>query len=65
MFFVTQDGDSALMTAAENGHTDVVMELVKAGANKDLQNVMKNVDVVLHRHFFCHTGWRLSTNDGS
>ena len=52
------------MMAAENGHTGIVVELVKAGANIDLQNVRKNVDVVLHRHVFCHTGWRLSTNDG-
>ena len=33
----TQDVNSALMMAAENGHTDVVVELVNAGANLDLQ----------------------------
>ena len=38
VLFVTQDGDSALMTAAKNGHTNVVVELVKAGAKLDLQN---------------------------
>ena len=42
MFFVTQDGDSALMTAAKNGHTDVVVEFVKAGAKLDLQNKVQN-----------------------
>ena len=34
----TQEGNSALMAAAYSGKTDVVMELVKAGANLDLQN---------------------------
>ena len=35
---VTQDGDSALILAASLGLTDVVVELVKAGANLNLQN---------------------------
>ena len=35
---ITQDGDSALMRAASSGKTDVVVELVKAGANLDLQS---------------------------
>ena len=35
---ITQDGDSALILAAMNGHTEVVVELVKANANLDLQN---------------------------
>ena len=35
---ISQDGDSALMEAAYYGETDVVVELVKAGANLDLQN---------------------------
>ena len=38
MSVITQDGNSALMRAAENGYTKVVVELVKAGANLDLQN---------------------------
>ena len=42
MSVVTQDGDSALMMAAENGHTGVVVELVKAGANLDLQNKVRS-----------------------
>ena len=35
---ITQDGDTALMLAAWSGHTEVVVELVKAKANLDLQN---------------------------
>ena len=38
MLFVPQFGDSALMTAAKNCHTDAVVELVKAGAKLDLHN---------------------------
>ena len=38
MSVITQDGDSALMEAARGGKTEVVVELVKAGANVDLQN---------------------------
>ena len=35
---ITQNGYSALMEAAWPGRTDVVVELVKEGANLDLQN---------------------------
>ena len=35
---ITQDGDSALMRAASGGHSEVVVELVKAGVNLNLQN---------------------------
>ena len=35
---ISQRGYSALMRAAYFGKTDVVVELVKAGANLDLQN---------------------------
>ena len=38
VFCITQDGDSAVMLAARGGHTDIVVELVKAGAKLDLQN---------------------------
>ena len=38
MSVITQSGDSALLWAVDNGHTDVVQLLVKAGANLDLQN---------------------------
>ena len=37
---ITQDGCSALMEAASEGMTDVVVELVKAGANVDSQNIV-------------------------
>ena len=40
MSVITQYGESALMRAAWAGHTKVVVELVKAGANKDLQDVV-------------------------
>ena len=34
---ISQDGESALIVAAYYGETDVVVELVKRGANLDLQ----------------------------
>ena len=40
--FITQDGDSALTLAARGGHTDIVVQLVKAGANFDQQNKVQN-----------------------
>ena len=33
----TQDGDTALMLASQNGMTEVVTQLVKAGSALDLQ----------------------------
>ena len=33
-----QDGNTALTEAARHGRTDVVVELVRGGANLDLQN---------------------------
>ena len=38
MSVITQDGDSVLMMAARKGMTEVVLPLLKAGANADLQN---------------------------
>ena len=38
MSVITQWGDSALMWAAMGGKTEVVVELVKAGANVDVQD---------------------------
>ena len=35
---IAQDGESALIWAANVGYTEVVVELVKARANLDLQN---------------------------
>ena len=40
MSVITQDGWSALMYAAILGRTEVVVELVKAGANLNLQNTV-------------------------
>ena len=38
MSVITQDGFSALMVAVREGKTEVFAELVKAGANVDMQN---------------------------
>ena len=38
MSVITQYGESALMWAAMEGKTEVVVELVKAGANVDMQS---------------------------
>ena len=38
MSVTTQSGESALMYAASGGKTEFVVELVKAGANLNLQN---------------------------
>ena len=44
MSVITQSGDSALMRAAYYGRTETVAELVKAGADLNLQNkVCQNV----------------------
>ena len=38
MSIISQDGWSALMYAAYYGHTEVVIQLLEAGANTDLQD---------------------------
>ena len=38
MSVITQDGDSALMKAAQGDRTEIVSLLLKAGANVHLQN---------------------------
>ena len=38
MSVITQSGWSALYLAVIKGHTEIVQQLVKAGANLDLQN---------------------------
>ena len=40
MSVITKDGWSALMYAAIDGRTEIVVELVKAGANLNLQNTV-------------------------
>ena len=42
MSVITQDGRSALMLAAREGKTEAVVELVKAGANVDMQTKIGN-----------------------
>ena len=42
MSIITQYGETALMKAADDGYTEVVAELLKAGANKDLQNEVRD-----------------------
>ena len=39
--YITQWGWSALMRAAWKGKTEAVVELVKAGANVDMQNAVR------------------------
>ena len=49
MSVITQSGYSALIWAAFDGHTEVVVELVKAKANLDLQNkVCSRLTVTIH-----------------
>ena len=55
MSVITQDGVSALMEAAVGGKTEVLVELVKAGANVDMQNKVRTysdittlIYIVLH-----------------
>ena len=38
MSVITQNGWSALLWAVYNGNTEVIQQLVKAGANLDLQD---------------------------
>ena len=42
---ITQSGQTALMEAARWGYTEVIVELVKAKANLDLQ------DKYVHKHY--------------
>ena len=43
MSVITQDGASALMLAAKGGKTEVIVELLKAGANVDMQTKIQNI----------------------
>ena len=43
--FITQNGWTALMSAAANGKCDVVTELISLGADIDIQN---NVSFFIH-----------------
>ena len=61
MSVITQKGYSALMLAAMEGKTEVVVELVKAGANVDMQTEVCQYiyvphDVNVQKHtIICHT----------
>ena len=48
MSVITQDGASALMAAAQEGKTEAVVELVKAGANVDMQTKVCQYIYVVH-----------------
>ena len=48
MSVITQRGLSALMKAAKRGHTEAVVELVKAGANVDMQTKVCQYIYVVH-----------------
>ena len=53
MSVITQYGWSALIRAADNGDTETVAELVKAGADMNLQdNVCLNIVHVFFRKCF-------------
>ena len=48
MSVITQKGASALILAAQEGKTEAVVELVKAGANVDMQNEVCQYIYVVH-----------------
>ena len=48
MSVITQNGASALMVAAREGKTEAVVELVKAGANVDMQTKVCQYIYVVH-----------------
>ena len=43
IFFVLQDGQTALMDAAQNGHREVVELLIKHGADVNAKDEVRNV----------------------
>ena len=54
-FHFTQVGGSALILAARWSYTEVVVELVKARANLDLQDEVC-LDIMVHTEVCCLTG---------
>ena len=48
MSVITQRRESALMKAARWGNTEVVVELVRAGANVDMQNEVRMSILILY-----------------
>ena len=67
----TQDGDSALILAARYGRTDVVVELVKAGANLNLQNEVHTLSIlhssynILSKIIHCHFHYDTQNGDSA
>ena len=51
---ITQDGESALMVAAREGKTEVVVELVEAGANVDMQTQVCQYMYIMYIHVHVH-----------
>ena len=51
MSVISQYGNSALMEAAYYGSTEVVVELVKAGANLNLQNTVCQY-IIIYIHIY-------------
>ena len=65
--FTVQDGDSPLFMASQNGHTDIVDLLLKAGA--DVHQVFRPVHMLLSNNIpsSMHTyykGWWCSSDNG-
>ena len=58
MSVITQDGVSALMFAAMEGKTEVVVELVKAGANVDMQDKVRSYILNVHTMYRMYTMYR-------
>ena len=53
---ITQNGESALMKAAYFGETEVVVELVKSGANLDLQDNVCDSNIILGVVMYMYIG---------
>ena len=53
MSIISQDGGSALMLAAYEGHTEVVTQLLEAGANTDLQTTEVYKCICVHCSKLC------------
>jgi ankyrin repeat protein len=51
-----QNGSTALILAADNGHTGFVRMLLDAGADKDAKNSVRVLDLWLHAFVFFSGG---------
>ena len=54
MSVITQSGNSALIKSTMEGRTKVVVELVKAGANMELQNTVGLHCTCTHSVYLCY-----------